>query len=282
MKVLLDKDMDPFLHLEEKARWVRVETLKIHAVAPGTRVASSLSPVEILVTLFYGRVLSYDPSNPFAPERDRFIVSKGHGSISLYPILADLGFFSLDELKKVGQEGSFLGAIPDPVIPGYETMNGSLGHGLGVACGIALGLERRGREESVFVLSGDGELYEGSVWEAVMFAGAHRLHNLNLIIDNNRVSMLGYCREIIDLEPLEEKFRAFGWDARRVDGHDLEGLYSTLWELKNERAGKPKVLIAETIKGKGVKILEDDPMSHVRSLSKEEVERAIMELEGRR
>ena len=179
--------------------------------------------MEIFVALYYGGVLDCDPRDPHWERRDRFILSKGHGGVSLYPILADLGFFDRRELSRVGRAGSFLGAIPDILIPGVETINGSLGQGLGVACGLSLALRRKSPELSVFVLVGDGELYEGSVWEAVMFAAHHRLDNLVLIIDSNKKSMLGYCAEILDL-PLEEKFRAFAWEADSVDGHDLRGV----------------------------------------------------------
>jgi transketolase len=264
-----------FLDLEEKAKWVRKETLKIHKIAPGTRIASSLSCVEIFVALLYGKILNFDPKDVNWEQRDRLIISKGHGSICFYPILADLGYFDKAELTRVGQEGSFLGSIPDIIIPGYETINGSLGHGLGVACGIALALKKRGRKEKVFVLIGDGELYEGSVWEAIMFAGEHKLDNLILIVDNNKICMLDYCKNILDLEPLQEKFEAFKWDSMIVDGHDLRKTYDILIALKNEDKGKPKVLVANTIKGKGVARLEIDSLNHIKSLRPEEVDELV-------
>ena len=267
--------MDKAEFLRKKATWVRQETLKIHKIAPETRIASSLSSVEIFVALYYGDVLRFNPSNPAFAGRDRLIVSKGHGSISLYPILADLGFFDKRELEKVCKEGSFLGAIPDTQIPGYETINGSLGHGLGVACGVALALKRKKRKENDFVLLGDGELYEGSVWEAIMFAGEHKLDNLIVIIDNNKICMLDYCKNIIDLEPMEEKFRSFGWKSERVNGHAVEKLYSALVSLKKDKNNKPKVLIADTIKGKGVARLEADPLCHIKNLGPEEVDAII-------
>jgi len=279
MQKIIDENKIDLVYLKKKARWVRIETLKIHALFPGTRIASSLSPVEIFVALYYGGILDFDPTNPLSPDRDRIIISKAHGAVSLYPILAELGFFAAEELKNIGKDGSFLGAIPDPNIPGFETMNGSLGHGLGVACGIALALERKSQQESVFVLSGDGELYEGSVFEALMFAGEHCLQNLNLIIDNNKISMLEYCKDIIDLKPLEEKFKVFGWDVIRIDGHNLLELHNVLMSAKKEKNGRPKVIIADTIKGKGVKALEYDPMSHVKTLSPEEIKKAIEDLE---
>ena len=271
---------DKFLKfLRNKSLWVRQETLKIHKLAPETRLASSLSCVEILVALYYGKIIHHNPRDTKWEARDRFIISKGHGTISFYPILADLGYFDKKELGRVCKVGSFLGGIPDPIIPGYETMNGSLGHGLGVACGMALALKRRNRNEKVFVLVGDGELYEGSVWEAVMFAGEHKLDNLVLIIDNNKICMLDYCKNILDLEPLDEKFSVYKWLVERIDGHDVKALHASLTSLKGDRGGRPKVLIADTIKGKGVPCLETDSLCHIKSLKAEEIDLLIGKLQ---
>lgn len=264
-----------FGFLKEKALWVRKETLNIHRIAQETRLASSLSAVEIFVALYYGKILAFAPKDIRWEERDRFIISKGHGSISLYPILADLGFYDMKELERVCKEGSFLGGIPDTMIPGYETINGSLGHGLGVGCGIALALKRRKRSEKVFVLLGDGELYEGSVWEAVMFAGEHKLGNLTLIIDNNKISMLDYCRNILDLNPLGYKFKMFKWAVKTVDGHNIGQLHNSLKKIKEDNNDKPKLLIANTVKGKGVPSLENDPLSHIKNIKPEEIDKAI-------
>ena len=264
--------------LKDKALWVRQETLCIHKAAQETRLASSLSAVEIFVVLYYGKILRFRPNEPDWEGRDRFIISKGHGSISLYPILADLGYFSKKELDRVCKEGSLLGGIPDPIIPGFEAVNGSLGHGLGVACGVSLALKRKKRKERVFVLLGDGELYEGSVWEAVMFAGEHKLDNLIVIIDNNKICMLDYCRSILNLEPLDKKFKAFNWQVKSADGHNIGQLSRALMNLKNGKSNRPNVLIANTVKGRGVPRLECDPLSHIRNLSAEEVDKAIAEL----
>ena len=264
--------------LKNKANWLRKETLKIHKVSAETRLASSLSAVEIFTVLYYGNILRYDAKNTDWPGRDRFIISKGHGAVSLYPALADLGFFDSDELMRVCKEGSFLGGIPDPVVPGFETINGSLGHGLGVACGMCVALKLRKRKEKVFVLIGDGEMNEGSIWEAIMFAGHHKLDNLVLIIDNNKICMLDYCRNIIDLEPIKEKFLIFKWNTKSVDGHSVTQLYAALSSLKNYRGKKPIVLIANTTKGKGVSILENDSLNHVKSLKAEEVDALISRL----
>jgi transketolase len=249
--------------LRDKAHWVWRETLKVHRRAPETRLASSLSPIEIFVALYYGGILRFDPRNPRVETRDRCIISKGHGSICMYPILADLGFFPMVELERVCMAGSFLGGIPDPVIPGYETVNGSLGHGLGVATGIALGLKGKKSDRSVFVVTGDGELHEGANWEAIMFASHHRLDNVHLVVDDNQISMLGHTDDIVSHQSLSARLQAFGWDCAEVDGHDVVAVQVALQKMKFASGGKPKALIARTLKGHGVPGLENAPLSHI-------------------
>ena len=263
--------------LVDLSRWVWRETISIHRKVPETRIASSLSSVELFVALYYGGVLSLNPANPFDESRDRCIVSKGHGSICLYPILADLGFFPKEELDRICQSGGILGGIPDPVIPGYETINGSLGHGLGVATGVALGLRAKSSPSNVFVVAGDGEMHEGAHWEAIMLASHHRLDHLNLIIDDNQTAMLGHTRDIIDHVSLFDRLSAFGWDCYSVDGHDVESVRDILIELKNRFDKKPKALIAKTIKGHGVPGLENQPLSHVMSPKPEVLDRLLAE-----
>ena len=253
--------------LSDKARWVWEETIRIHGRAPETRLASSLSCIEIFVALYYGGILHFDPKNPFSETRDRCIISKGHGSICMYPILADLGFFALAELANVCKAGSFLGGIPDPIIPGYETINGSLGHGVGVSTGVAFALKRKGSDRSVFVVTGDGELHEGANWEAFMFASQHALDNLNLIVDNNHISMLGPTDNIISQEALASRLRAFGWECGEVDGHDVEATHDALSQMKMNKNGKPKALIAHTKKGHRVPTIEGADLSHVMNLN---------------
>jgi transketolase len=250
-------------NLRQIAHTIWRETLAIYRRSPEVRLASSLSSIEIFTALYYGGVLRFDPARPYAEERDRCIISKGHGSICMYPILADLGFFPKEELMKVCHAGSFLGGIPDPVIPGYETVNGSLGHGLGVSTGMALGLKTKQSDRAVFVVTGDGELHEGANWEAIMFAGQHKLDNLHLIVDHNRIAMLGYTDEIISHNSLIERLTAFGWDCQEVDGHDPEALRDLLIRQKAQRNGKPKALIAQTIKGRGVPGLENAALAHI-------------------
>jgi transketolase len=249
--------------LREKAGWVWRETLAVHRRAPETRIASSLSAIEIFVALYYGGVLDLRPSDPRWEQRDRCVISKGHGSICMYPILADLGFFPVEELQRVCRAGGILGGIPDPIIPGYETINGSLGHGLGVGAGIALGLKRKNNKRSVFVVVGDGELHEGANWEAIMFASQHRLDNLHLVVDNNGISMLGFTDDIVSHDGLVKRLEAFGWQCVEVDGHDVLKVQEDLLSLKATADGRPKALIARTLKGRGIPGIENEAMSHI-------------------
>ena len=259
-------------YLRAQGNWIRYATLEIHKAARETRVASSLSTCEILSALYYGGVLRFDATKPLWEGRDRFVISKGHGSISMYPVLADFGFFPKDELKRVCKEGSILGGIPDPIIPGFETVNGSLGHGVGVACGMAVGLRAASRNEQVFAFAGDGELHEGAVWEAIMFAGHHKLDNFTLIVDRNTKCMLDWTERVLDLEPLDGKFREFGFYVDRVDGHDAYKTYEALAKARDLHDGRPKVVICETLKGKGVPKLEATPYCHIIPLTESEID----------
>ncbi|MBF0208414.1 MAG: transketolase [Oligoflexia bacterium] len=269
--------MKKFVHIKDKVKQIFVETVKIHWKAKETRVASSVSPIEIFCVLFYGKLLDHNPSEPYWENRDRFIISKGHGSICFYPIFADLGYFAKDELERVGDKDSFLGGIPDPVISGYETVNGSLGHGIGVACGIAKALKTKGKGQKVFVLTGDGELCEGSIWEGLMFASHHQLDNIIAIVDNNKISMLDFTKNIIGEDSWVDKFKAFGWDVYRVDGHDVENIYDVISRCKNSGSGKPQVIIADTIKGRMIPGLENHPLSHVMSINESTFNKIIEE-----
>jgi transketolase len=273
----LDMTSQPHEDLVARSKWVWRETLAIHRRVAETRIASSLSSVDVFVALYYGGVLEFDARAPLGDARDRCVISKGHGSICMYPILADLGFFPKEELERICQHGGILGGIPDPVIPGYETINGSLGHGLGVATGMALGLRAKGNKHSVFVVAGDGEMHEGAMWEAVMLASQHKLDSLTLIIDDNQTSMLGHTRDIIDHVSLADRLSAFGWDCRSVDGHDVEAVRQILIEMKALHDGKPKALIARTLKGHGVPGLENQPLSHILAPKPEVLDRLLEE-----
>ena len=258
--------------LKRKSQEVWRKTLLLHKSNPGVRVASSLSPVELLTVLYYKPFLRFSPQEPLWQGRDRLIASKGHGAAALYPILADLGFFESAKLERIGWECSEIGMIPDPCLPGIETVNGSLGHGLGVGLGMALSLAAEKNPARAVVLHGDGELSEGSVWEAAMLAGYLKLDHLTLLVDVNGRSMLGNCRG--NAEQYEQIFSGFGWKVIRCDGHNVEGLICACEKLFSV-TGKPAVLLSETIKGHGVPELEQAPLAHVMNLKPERIDELV-------
>jgi transketolase len=244
--------------------------------ARAAHLASSLSMADILASL-YGGVLRVDPADPAAPDRDRLLVSKGHGAAATYAALAEAGFFPRSRLLDYCADGSVLaGHVSHPGVPGVEASFGSLGHGLPVACGMALALDRRGSPARVFAILSDGECDEGSTWEAALFAGARHLGRLTAIVDYNKIQSLGRVAEVLDLEPLAEKWTAFGWEAREVDGHDLVALDRAL--AVEPRGGAPVCVVAHTVKGRGVSFMEDDLLWHYRSPDDAERARALAEL----
>ncbi|MBF0426619.1 MAG: transketolase [Magnetococcales bacterium] len=230
---------------------------------------SALSLVEI-VRVLYDDILHYDAARPDWPERDRCILSKGHGCLALYAILADKGFFPATELGRFCSVDSPLGGHPElGMVPGVEASTGALGHGLSIGAGMALGARLQGRGSRVFVILGDGELNEGSVWEAAMFARKHQLDNLVAIVDANKLQSYGPVGEVLDMSPLPEKWVSFGFAVREVDGHDVPALRSLLAALPLA-VGSPSVIIAHTIKGKGIPMAEGNPQWHHKSRIKPE------------
>lgn len=246
--------------------------------AKASHVGSGLSCSEVLAILFLGKVLKYDIKNPGWGGRDRFILSKGHASAALYATLAHAGFFPVSDLDDYYQDGSRMPGHPvKGCLPGVEVSTGSLGHGLGLGAGIATALMLDKKPNRVFVLMSDGELDEGSVWEAILFAGAKKLENLIAIIDYNKLQSFGRVKEVLDLEPMEEKFRSFGWEVRRVDGNsipELQALFNSDFLASN----KPKIIIADTIKGHGVSFMQDKLEWHYKSPSDSEYKMAMEEL----
>lgn len=232
------------------------------AVGKG-HVPPALSWADIAAFLYFGGGLTLDPSDPKSPSRDRFILSKGHGCLTLYAALVKLGWIPAEEMGRIGKPGALLPGHPDPSIPGVDAVSGSLGHGLGVAAGQALAARLKGSGSRAVVLSGDGELQEGSMWEAVMYAAHAKLANLVLIIDRNRLSATGFTEDIVALEPLDDRFRSFGWRVERIDGHDF-GAISGAWGRLPDPAsvGAPTVVIADTVKGRGVPFMENSPAWH--------------------
>ena len=269
----------PKSELESLTKRLRLHAVKMTHLAKSSHVGSSLSMVELLAVL-YGQILKVNPEYPDWPERDRFILSKGHGCAAFYAVLAEVGFFPVDWLDTFYQNGSRLaGHATHKQVPGIEISTGSLGHGLSVATGMALAAKRDGAAYRVFCLLSDGECDEGSTWEPILFAPQHKLDNLIAIVDYNKIQSLGTVKEVIDLDPLADKWRVFGWSVREVNGHSLDELENALSDLPFE-PGKPSCLVAHTIKGKGVSFMENKLLWHYRTPQGEEYEAALAELRG--
>jgi transketolase len=258
------------------ARDIRADALRMVAAANASHIGTCLSMADILAVL-YSDVLAYDPSQPEWPERDRFILSKGHGAAILYAVLARGGFFPPELLTQYCEDGSMLMGHASHKVPGVEVSTGSLGHGLPIGAGVALAGKHDGREHRTFVLCGDGELDEGSNWEAILFAATHELDALTLIVDRNGLQGFGESESIMRLEPLAAKLEAFGWATREVNGHDLGELRGAL-SPEARVAGKPLAVIADTIKGKGVSFMEGRLEWHYKSPNAEQLAQALAEL----
>ena len=256
--------------LEEKASWVRTKVLEMAVKAGGGHISSAFSQTELLVSLFHGKILNFNPEDENWSERDRFILSKGQGGIGFYPILADVGYFPVAELDNFLGEGSLLGVHSDAHIPGIEVTTGSLGHGLPMATGKAYALKTQKNKSLLFFLLGDAELYEGSNWEACFYAAHAELDNLVCIVDRNGQGVLGKTDDIETtrdgpaLEPLHDKFSSFGFDVRRIDGHSFDEIFKAFSDIRQRESKKPLMVIADTLKGKGVKLMEDQRMWHYR------------------
>lgn len=256
--------------------------LRIHAVemahyAHESHVASALSSADIVAVLYTG-VLNIDPHAPDSPDRDRFVLSKGHGCSVVYAALAEKGFFPIAELNDQCQDGSRLsGHITCNRVPGVEFSTGSLGHGCCVACGMALAAKLSGKQHRVFTLMGDGECNEGSVWEMAQFAVQYQLSNFCIIIDHNKMQAMGDCKDVLDPIDLSQKWRAFGWKVCEVDGHDHDALKKAFAQSSEH---SPICIIAHTIKGKGVSFMEHNILWHYRDPQGSDYDRAIRELQG--
>ncbi len=256
----------------------RREILKIVEHSRRGHIISAFSVVEILRVL-YEDILRIDPANPLDPGRDRFILSKGHGCLALYAVLADRGFFPRRELYSFCEHGSILGGHPQfGKVPGVEASTGSLGHGLPIGVGFALGARMDGRDYRTFVLTGDGECDEGSMWEAAMAASKHKLDNLTVMVDYNKMQCYGTTFEVQDLEPFAAKWKSFGFAVREVDGHDVRALRRLLRRVPLAE-GKPTAVICHTVKGRGIPSLEKNAAWHHKSkISDEEMAALVYEL----
>jgi transketolase len=263
--------------IPELARCIRMHAVRMCASGGGSHAGSALSCADILATL-YGGVLNVNPANPCWPDRDRFVLSKGHACAALYAVLAETGFFPLERLSTHYQDGSLLCGHASHKVPGVELSTGSLGHGLPVAAGMAYASHLSGRGHRVFVLMSDGECNEGSVWEAVLFAAHHRLKNLIAVVDCNQLQGIGHVADVIRLEPFADKWRSFGWAVREVDGHDPAALRAALSAISYQ-PGRPSCVLARTTKGKGVSFMQNSVLWHYRVPAGDELQSALAELE---
>jgi len=259
------------------AKQVRREIVEMITHAKSGHPGGSLSAVEILVTLFFD-VLRHDPQNPKWPDRDRFILSKGHATPVLYSVLAECGYTPKDQLNTLRKLGSIYQGHSDVrFLPALEASTGSLGEGLSIGIGMALAAKLDQSPTRVYVVLGDGEIQEGQIWEAAMFAGDKAVDNLVAIVDYNRIQLDGFVNDIMPLEPLADKWRAFNWHAVELDGHDIPALQAAFAEAAATK-NKPTVIIAHTVKGKGVSFMENNPKFHGVAPTEEEMDKALMEL----
>jgi transketolase len=260
---------------QDLALRLRRHVVRMCNLGGSSHVGSALSMADIIAVL-YGETLRIDPARPDWPGRDRFILSKGHAGACVYAALAERDFFRVEILDQHYQNGSHLsGHVSHKGIPGVDLSTGSLGHGLGVGAGMAFNLRRTSGNERVYVVLSDGECDEGSVWEAALFAGHHRLANLCAVIDHNKLQSIGPVSEALGLDPLDDKWRAFGWAVLRVDGHNHQALRSAFTEVAGDR---PTCIIADTVKGRGVSFMENQVLWHYRAPRGEEFVAAMREL----
>jgi transketolase len=272
-------DTETLEKIKERAQFARLETVRLISIAKTGHYASGFSCAEILATLYYG-VMRLRRGEPDWPERDRFLFGKGHAAATLYPLLADWGFFDAAELDQYTRLGNAFGDHPDMTrIPGIDFSSGSLGHALSTGTGIALGTRMKGYDSNVFVLLGDGELHEGQIWEAALGAAHHHVSNLIAIVDRNDHSLDGRLDTVTNIEPLADKWRAFGWEAHRVNGHDPGALLKLLRTVTADKTRTtPVVIIADTVKGKGISYMEAEFGWHLGWLAEQDERNAIEEL----
>jgi transketolase len=266
--------------LADRAKFVRTETVRLARIAGAGHYSSTFSAAELFAALYYAH-LRIDPSQPKWPDRDRFVLSKGHAAIGLYPVLADLGFFDPKLLDQYTRLGSPFGDHPDmKKVAGVDFSSGSLGHGLSVGVGMALAARVQKRDNRIYCLLGDGELAEGQIWEAAMSAAHFRLGSLVAIVDRNGLCIDGHTEEVMGIEPLVDRFAGFGWQVSRIDGHDFGQILATLDNLAPPGRGKPQVIIADTVKGRGVAMMEGALNWHVGNLEAADYDAVMAELDA--
>lgn len=261
----------------ELARRIRIHALRMTSAGKSSHVGSVLSMADIVAVL-YGEVLHLDPKNPGLASRDRFVLSKGHAGAGVYAALAECRFFPVEELSRHCQDGSvFSGHVSHKGVPGVELSTGSLGHGLSVAVGMALAAKRDARRHRIYALLSDGECDEGSNWEAVLFSAHHRLDNLAVVVDYNKIQSLASTVDTLNLDPLGAKWQAFGWNVIEADGHDHAEL-KRAFAAAQRHEGAPSCVVAHTVKGKGVSFMENQVLWHYRSPQGDELRAALKEL----
>lgn len=264
---------------EEITQEIRKDIMKTAYRGGSGHIASALSAVEIMTALYLGKILNYNPDDPYWEERDKMILSKGHASLVLYSILKRIGYLTQEELDTFCQPGSRLGGEPKlGDIPGVEATTGSLGHGLSFGTGIAMANKLDHRQSRVYVILGDGECQEGSVWEAAMSAAHHELDNLTVILDCNTLQAMGTTESILKLNPLVEKWQGFGWLVTEAQGNDVEDMIRVLKADRERTEKKPRIIIAHTTKGKGISFMENVPIWHYRMPNPQEMEIVKREL----
>lgn len=265
--------------LKQLAKKIRLHVLEMTHRAKSSHIGSSFSMVELL-TVLYSEILRVRPDEPEWPDRDRFILSKGHACAALFAVLAEKGFFPKSWLDDFYLNGSHLaGHATHKGVPGVEVSTGALGHGISIASGMAYAAKADNKSCRVFTLLSDGECDEGSIWEAALFAGHHKLDNLITIVDYNKIQSMGSVKEVLDLDPFADKWQSFGWSVKEIDGHELVQVDEALKALPHKK-DKPTCIIAHTIKGKGVSFMENKLLWHYRTVAGEEYKNAVAELEG--
>lgn len=264
--------------LKRRAYHIRHDMLKMCVKAGTGHVTSSSSCIELLTTLYHGGIMRHDPEKPEWSDRDRLILSKGQASPALYTILSDCGYFPKKDLDKFAQAGGKFGVHLQKSVPGVEITCGSLGHGFGIAAGIALAAKMNRNLFLTFAMLGDGECYEGSIWETAMFASHNRLNNLVAIVDRNHLCVTDFTENLIALEPMEDKWRSFGWDVRRINGHSFDEILDSLGDIRNRCSSNPLVIIADTVKGKGINFMSNVPLWHGIAPGAKDAEEAYISL----
>ena len=265
--------------LQAIAKEIRRDIIQMITAAGSGHPGGSLSAVEILTTLYFGGAMKHDPANPKWAERDRIVLSKGHAAPVLYSVMAEAGYLPKDQLNTLRKLGSIYQGHPDVrFIPALDASTGSLGEGVSIVLGMGLAAKLDNSPSRAYCILGDGELQEGQIWEAAMFGGYHKNDNVCVIVDSNRIQLDGFVKDIMEVEPLVDKWKAFGWHAIDVNGHDIPALQAAFAEAAATK-GKPTVLIARTVKGKGVSFMENNPKFHGVAPTKDEAALALKELQ---